>query len=117
MELNLFELFKRKKVILRNQKDDRIYRYLGARIKENGDLLIEGQDLGSGVEDAFGCAEYEWYWTIKVKDLHLFNQALGFSGNILCLLKIYFSNENAVELYQFMKKNNIPFDSYSRIGD
>ena len=36
------------------------YRFLGARLLENGDLLIEGQDIGSTAEQFFGEREYEY---------------------------------------------------------
>lgn len=113
----LINRFQAKKVVLRNEKTANDYRYLSAEIKENGNLVFEGQDLGSGVEGAFSSSEYEWYWTIKSDDIHLFKNAMGTNGNILTELKQTFSNENAAELYEFMNSNNIPFESWSRIGD
>lgn len=46
-------------VVLRDMRDARGSRYLGASIKANGDLVIEGQDLGPAVEEFFGVSEYE----------------------------------------------------------
>ncbi|MGP0173403.1 hypothetical protein ACSVIJ_16190 [Pseudomonas sp. NCHU5208] len=87
------------------------------KIKENGNLVFEGQDLGDGVEGAFGCSEYEWYWTIKKQDIPRFKEAIGGNGNILNLLGEKFSNDKAANLYEFMQNHNIPFESWSRIGD
>lgn len=36
------------------------YRFLGARVLENGDLLIEGQDIGSTAEELYGEREFEY---------------------------------------------------------
>ncbi len=113
----MFNLFSKKKIILREEQKSGDYRFLGAEIKENGNLVFEGQDLGQGVEDAFGCSEYEWYWTVEKQDIPKFKEAIGGKGDILKLLGKNFCNENAANLYEFMKNNNIPFESWSRIGD
>lgn len=111
------KFWKRNKVVLREQRREGDYRYLGAEIKENGDLYMEGQDLGSGVEEAFGCREYEWCWTVKAQDIEKLKIAIGSEGEILDLLKKHFSNEKAAGLYKFMRDHDIPFESWSRIGD
>ena len=63
--------------MLREERSTDDYRYLSAELKENGDLVFEGQDLGSGVEGAFGCSEYEWSWTVKANDIAQLQQAIG----------------------------------------
>lgn len=113
----MFNLFKKKKVILREERSTGDYRFLGAEIKKDGNLVFEGQDLGSGVESAFGCSEYEWYWTVKKQDIPKFKEAIGGNGNILKLLGENFSGKKAANLYEFMQNNNIPFESWSRIGN
>ena len=37
--------------------------YLSAIINEDGDLVLEGQDLGAGVEEYWGDSDYE-YWVV-----------------------------------------------------
>ena len=108
---------KKTQVTLREERTKGDYRFLGAELKENGDLVIEGQDLGNGVKCAFGCVEYEWCWTIKANDIPLFKKAIGSEKEILEILETYFSREKASGLYEFMQNNKIPFDSWSRIGD
>ena len=49
------------KLIERNGK--RFSVYLSAKIDESGDLVLEGQDLGSGVEEYWGDSDYE-YWVV-----------------------------------------------------
>ena len=110
-------LFKKKKVVLREERRVGGYRFLGAEIKDNGDLVFEGQDLGSGVEGTFGSSEYEWYWTVKAPDISKLRNAIGGKGNILKILEKRFGDEKAAGLYEFMQEHNIPFESWSRIGD
>jgi hypothetical protein len=107
----------KKKVTLREERRSGNYRFLGVEIKKNGDLVFEGQDLGKSVEGAFGCTEYEWYWTVKEHDIPKLQKAIGGKGNILSLLEKKFSNEKAASLYEFMQKHNIPFETWSCIGD
>jgi len=113
----VFEIFRSKKAVLRQERSNDDYRYLGVEIKENGDLVFEGQDLGSAVEGAFGASEYEWYWTVKKADIGKLREAIGGKGCIIRLLKKHFSNDNAVGLYAFMEDHNVPFHTWSRIGD
>lgn len=113
----MFGFFKKNKVILREERNGQGYRYLSAEIDQNGDLIFEGQDLGSGVEAAFGSREYEWSWTVRAKDISSFRNVLGEKGDILDILEKRFSNEKASGLYEFMQINKIPFESWSRVGD
>ena len=113
----MFGLFGKKKVILREERKSGDYRFLRAEIKENGDLVFEGHDLGSGVEGTFGYTEYEWYWTVKASDIPKLQKAIGGKGGILKLLEQNFSNDKAADLCTFMQDNDVPFESWSRIGD
>lgn len=110
-------MHQKNKIILREQRSTNDLRYLSAELDDNGDLLFTGQDLGDGVKEAFGYLEYEWYWTVKAEDIPVFKAAIGEEGDILDLLEEFFSNEKAAGLYQFMRDHNIPFESWSRIGD
>ena len=116
---DIFKKFKglKTKVVLRNQRDEYGLRYLDATLNENGDIVIEGQDLGKGVEEAFSSSEYEWTWTIKSNHIHLLKKALGGTNDILDALEKEYSGLNASKLYEFLENNKIPIESYSRIGD
>ena len=104
-------------VVLREERIAGDYRYLGAEINKDGDLVIEGQDLGPTVKALLGDIEYEWCWTIKAQDIHLIKQALKEDGDILVMLKRRFSGENSSKLSDFLQNQGIPFESWSRIGD
>lgn len=108
---------KKNSVTLREERSPGDYRFLGATLQENGDLVFEGQDLGQSVRQAFGCAEYEWVWTVKAPDVESLQRALGSRGDLLALLKKRFSGANAAGLQSFLEEHRIAFESYSRIGD
>ncbi|MBN2493425.1 MAG: hypothetical protein JXR96_02440 [Deltaproteobacteria bacterium] len=108
-------------VTLREIRDEHGLRYLGVRIDENGDLVIEGQDLGSGVESFWGegASEYEWIRQVKARDLPRLLEALGAKpeADLLSLLGERFSGDRASELERFLKAHAIPSEFWSRVGD
>jgi hypothetical protein len=42
--------------------------HLSAKIDKDGDLVLEGQDLGSGVEEYWGDSDYEYWVVVRAKD-------------------------------------------------
>jgi hypothetical protein len=106
-----------RKVVLRNVKNHLGTRYLDASLTPEGDLVIAGQDLGKGVEQAFGCQEYEWAWTIRAPDIAALLQAMGTTTDVLSALKERFSGEKAAGIGSFLEAHAIPHDFWSRIGD
>lgn len=106
------------KVILRDVKDDDGSRYLAAERKPGGDIVIEGQDLGPGVERFTGCYEYEWSWTIRAADVSRLAVALGGANEqVLELLSDKFSAEKASGLRAFLTENEVAHEVWSRMGD
>lgn len=75
MKHGLFFEVKIKKINLIETKSQRISVYLSARIDDNGDLILEGQDLGELVQDQFDKDDYEYSLTIRAeyKDTILLN--------------------------------------------
>jgi hypothetical protein len=66
------------RVVLRDVRDERGTRHLAARRREDGGIVIEGQDLGRGVEVLGpGLSEYEWVWTIAPDAVPSAIEALG----------------------------------------
>lgn len=104
-------------IVLRDTKDEGGRRYLGASIDENGDLVITGQDLGPGVEEAFGpgIREYEWVWTVKKGELPKLAAALG--GDVMTCLARDYSGARAADLYELLDGLGIDFRTFSRHGD
>ena len=105
------------KVVLRNTRDGHDTRYLWASIDDEGDLVIQGQDLGPAVEEIFGFREYEWAWTISAKDCKKLCAALGTKSDLLAALQDRFSGERAGDLYSFLESEGVEIDAWSRIGD
>jgi hypothetical protein len=104
-------------VILRHIRDADGLRHLEASLNAAGDLVIEGQDLGDGVERALGVREYEWTWTVRAAHLPDLSRALGMTGDVLAALATRFSGENAAELGSFLQSERIPHERWSRLGD
>ncbi len=105
-------------VVLREERFGDDYRYLGARLTEAGILVIEGQDLGPGVEQNFGAGlfEYEWSWTIEGDALGRLRTALG-TDDVLAGLGARFSGGAASGLSAFFTEQGIDAQFWSRVGD
>lgn len=71
--------------------------FLEAKISENGDLVLEGQDLGRLVQETWGDEDYEYWLTVagEYKDTVL-----------LYLLKERFESETAFR--EWLKEREIP---------
>ncbi|MBP6471582.1 MAG: hypothetical protein KBE23_17135 [Chloroflexi bacterium] len=106
-------------VVLRDVHDNLGSRYLAASFTPEGNIKIEGQDLGSGVEQVFGegIREYEWVWVVKAAHIPALEQALGEPVDVLESLKTRFSGDQAALLKKFLDDQNIPLDPWSRLGD
>jgi hypothetical protein len=104
-------------VVLRRVKDADGSRLLEASLTVEGNVLIEGWDLGDGVERVFGVREYEWTWTIPAASIPALLRALGVTDHVLAALQARFSGENAALLGPFLEENEIPTNRWSRLGD
>ncbi|CAN7154370.1 hypothetical protein [Polaromonas sp. LjRoot131] len=105
------------RAILRDERSEGNLRYLGATYSSDGNLVIEGQDLGDAVEAAFGYREYEWTWTIARTDLPKLAAALDTSADLMAALESRFEGPAAAGLAAFLQEHRIPYESWSRIGD
>ena len=88
---------------------------------DNGNLLIEGHDLSVDLPIMFGpdITEYEWAYTIKKKDLKKLRKMLS-SKNSDSILNIFvkrFSGDNAMGISSFLAENEIPYETWNRMGD
>lgn len=106
-------------VKLRNTWDASGTRHLAASIKDDGRVVISGQDLGRGVEEFFGSGntEYEWEWTIEPGDVLKMAKELGSTDDVLGALARSFSGDNAANLQTFLDDAGIPYSTWSRVGD
>ena len=67
-------------------------RYLHAEIREDGDLVLSGQDLGKTAREFWGDSDYEWWVTVSSSDK---------DDVLLALLdKIYGGKSSAIEEFR-----------------
>lgn len=107
-------------VVLREQDDTDGSRYLDATIDKAGRLVIEGQDLGAGVEHAFGegYREYEWRWTVRVDDLAAAVEALGGApGEPALAVAARWCAEHGTDPGVAIKAARVRIEFWSRLGD
>ena len=80
--------------------------HIDVRIKENGDLLFSGQDIGDAPEEIFGDLDYEYWLTVPAAE----------KDNLLLALieKHYAGNASVIsELREFMESKEIPCSFFS----
>ena len=110
-----------RRVTLRDQTFGADRRLLWAVLTEAGDLRIEGQDLGPGVEEIFGegKSEYEWDVVVRASDVPSAIVALGGApgDDVLTLLSRRYSGFDASEIEPRLKASGVPIQFWNRIGD
>ena len=70
-------LIPRTEVVLLDEWLDGESRHVTAKLNEDGDLVISGQDIGPSVERIFGSDEYEYSHTIPAAYIAAFFELLG----------------------------------------
>ena len=99
-----------KKVQLREDHDGNDHRYLSASVDDQGNLVIEGQDLGPATAIISSDGEYEWRRTIAAKDvprlLQLLDAAPG--ADVLQILAAHWTGVNSYELEKRIRHGDLP---------
>jgi len=97
-------------VTLRDEHIGNDSRYLTATRKDNGDLLLEGQDLGPGTSSVSGDGEYEWVRTIRAKDIPRLLALLDApaDAHIISVLAQHWTGGNSYELERRIRESDIP---------
>ena len=108
-------------ITLREQCSGKDSRHLWARITEDGDLIIEGQDFGPSVEEFWGAglSEYEWDITVRAPHIPKLITALGGKDgdNVLSLLAARCSENDKYASKSFLEEHGVPVEFWSRVGD
>ncbi|HTU69524.1 MAG TPA: hypothetical protein VMF11_04310 [Candidatus Baltobacteraceae bacterium] len=112
---------------MRHERTSTDWRSLSARLGPEGDLIVEGQDLGKGVESLFGYNEYEWTLTVAAVDTPKLLAALKRGQGpfdllrcrrgLLDALRRRFHQSTASQLEPFLKENGVPYSFWNSIGD
>lgn len=100
-----------------NYKSEKVDVYVSAYIND-GELTLSGQDLGSSVNEFWGDIDYEYYYTLSVKNTEKIHESLkkdsGEEMELLELVKIYFSGVDGCKNFrEYCEKNHIKYDFYS----
>ena len=105
-------------IVLRDEDDGTDYRFLGASIDSNGNLMIEGHDLGPGTAPISSDGEYEWTTTIAADDIPRLLELLGApeSADILEVLRTRFSGRQSYELERTIRDSGIKTGFWSWSG-
>jgi hypothetical protein len=108
-------------IVLRDLTDAGGRRFLEARRREDGGISIAGQDLGLGVERAFGqgLTEYEWAWEIGPQDVPAAIEALGghAGDDPLRVLAAWSAAHGGEDPGSHLKGAGVPVGFWSRVGD
>jgi hypothetical protein len=107
-------------MILYQSKGDDISTTILAKINSNGDLVVEGADIGPKVKELKQSFDYEYGLTIRAKDkatlvTFLQNQdnKVNSDDDLLSWLKQnYGHNQGFSELMNFCKEIEVPFESF-----
>ncbi len=99
-----------RKVQLRREVDGADQRFLDARLNADGDLVIEGQDLGPRTAPVSSDGEYEWTRIIRAGDLPTLLQVLGSptDADVLDVLQERWTGRASYELERLIRESDVP---------
>ena len=105
-------------MVVENSHDERGWQRRELHAKEDGTLVIEGHDLGSGVSDFWGdgLTEYEFTRTLSPAAVAELRLSLGI-GDAPLLEALGSRFETTGELEEYLKVNGIETTFWSRVGD
>lgn len=110
-----------RRIVLQKERRAADSRNLWASLGENGDLIIEGQDLGPEVERFWGAgmSEYEWAITVRSAKVPRLVSALGGEegDDVLTLLADRYRENPRSATQTFLDEQGIPNEVWSRVGD
>jgi len=104
-------------VVISQKNDEKGYFYRAIHLEDDGSLVIEGQDIGRGVEDFFGgdSSEYEFFRTIRPPAVAELERLSGISHTgLLENLRDHFGTTSALE--EYLEGGGIVLTVWSRVG-
>lgn len=106
-----------KKIILYQFKSENISIHITARF-ENGDLIVEGYDIGKTVKDYWGDSDYEYMVTVKKKHIPALCNALGIENNtdkeiLKAIAGRFKGNHCFSEFRDFLERHDIVSEGFS----
>lgn len=107
-------------IVLREERSATGSYHLRACLRDDGGLVIEGQDLGAAPEAFWGSAEYEWTLTVAPEQVPGLVAALGGTpgeDDPLELLAARFRDDERYASRSFLEEAGVAFAFWSRVGD
>lgn len=101
---------------LRNERIGGGSRHLEAYLTAEGNLRIDGQDLGAGTEIVSSSGEYEWSTTIRAADIPRLLEALGASrdDDVLDVLAANYCDSGSHRLEEILRSGVVPIERWVR---
>jgi hypothetical protein len=102
------------KVVLRDERSGADRRNLWAYLDDEGNLHIDGQDLGPATALVSNDGEYEWFETISAEHLPQLLVLLGGApgGELLDLLEERWSGPRSGDLESLLRECDIPIERF-----
>ncbi len=109
------ELSNGRQVNLRQERDGSDSRSLWAHLDDDGNLHIDGQDLGPRTALVSDDDEYEWFETIRAEDVPKVVALLGGStgDDVLDLLEAHYTGKASYELEKRLLESDVKVEFYS----
>jgi hypothetical protein len=103
-----------RKVRLRNEDTGRDRRFLDAFLDAEGDLHIDGQDLGPATAPVSPDGEYEWFSTVRSEHVSQLVELLGgdAGADILDLLEKHYTGAGSYELERILRDDDVPVERF-----
>jgi hypothetical protein len=109
---------KRRTVTLRDERHGEDARHLRAYLDEDGNLHIDGQDLGPGTAMVSSDGEYEWYQVVAANDVSRVAKLLGAEPgeSLLDVLQREWTGDRSYELEEHLRGSGIPMTLFVYSG-
>lgn len=106
----LFSCWARRTVTLREERQGRDVRWLGAYVDGAGALHVDGQDLGPGTAMVSSDGEYEWFMTVAAGDVDRLVALLGGQpgDDVLVLLERDWTGPRSYDFERLLRQSGIP---------
>lgn len=106
------------KILLFEYRNSSISITIEAYFSENGDLHVQGYDIGKTVEEVWGDSDYEYELTVHQSELPKFWSSLNFQGSdpeylLYQLGQRFTGNTSYSEIMDYLQEHQIPFESFS----
>jgi hypothetical protein len=95
--------------MLRSERSGDDERYLWAYVDDDGNLHIDGQDLGPATAPVSNDGEYEWFQTVGAGDVPRLAELLGAQSgtDVLDLLEAEYTGRRSYDLEKVLRTSGI----------